>query len=89
MRFSAGIVNRHLVAMQVILFSWNPELYCLCFILSNLYPVSTQIMYGVLYTISPEIFSAKDHGTGNGLVFMATQIFGLIVSLFELLALSD
>ena len=37
-------------------------------------------MYGVLYAISPEIFPAKDRGTGNGLVFTATRIFGLIVS---------
>ena len=36
-------------------------------------------MYGVLYAISPEIFPAKDRGTGNGLVFTATRIFGLIV----------
>ena len=38
-----------------------------------------QIMYGVLYAISPEIFPAKDRGTGNGLVFTATRLFGLIV----------
>ena len=38
-------------------------------------------MYGVLYAISPEIFPAKDRGTGNGLVFTATRIFGLIVRL--------
>jgi hypothetical protein len=38
-------------------------------------------MYGVLYAVSPEIFPAKDRGTGNGLVFTATRIFGLIVSL--------
>ena len=36
-------------------------------------------MYGVLYAISPEIFPAKDRGTGNGLVFTAARIFGLIV----------
>jgi hypothetical protein len=37
-------------------------------------------MYGVLYAISPEIFPAKDRGTGNGLVAAATRVFGLIVS---------
>ena len=36
-------------------------------------------MYGVLYALSPEIFPAKDRGTGNGLVFTAARIFGLIV----------
>ena len=36
-------------------------------------------MYGVLYAISPEIFPAKDRGTGHGLVFTAARIFGLIV----------
>lgn len=41
-------------------------------------------MFGVLYAISPEIFPAKDRGTGNGLVFTATRIFGLIVSFFSL-----
>ncbi len=36
-------------------------------------------MYGVLYAISPEIFPAKDRGTGNGLVATATRVFGVIV----------
>ena len=40
-----------------------------------------QIMYGVLYAISPEIFPAKDRGTGNGLAAAATRVFGLVVSL--------
>jgi hypothetical protein len=39
-----------------------------------------QIMYGVLYAISPEIFPAKDRGTGNGLTAMATRLFGVLVS---------
>ena len=44
-----------------------------------------QIMYGVLYAISSEIFPAKDRGTGNGLVSTAMRVFGVIVSI----ALSD
>ena len=36
-------------------------------------------MYGVLYAISPEIFPAKDRGTGNGLVSTATRVFGVLV----------
>ena len=38
-------------------------------------------MYGVLYAISPELFPAKDRGTGNGLTATATRVFGIIVSL--------
>lgn len=36
-------------------------------------------MYGVLYAISPELFPAKDRGTGNGLTATATRVFGIIV----------
>ena len=43
-------------------------------------------MYGVLYAISPEIFPAKDRGTGNGLVFTAARIFGLIVRIENLMS---
>lgn len=38
-------------------------------------------MYGVLYAISPEVFPAKDRGTGNGLTATATRVFGIIVRL--------
>ena len=38
-----------------------------------------QIMYGVLYAISPELFPAKDRGTGNGLTATATRVFGILV----------
>lgn len=36
-------------------------------------------MYGVLYALSPEVFPAKDRGTGNGLTATATRVFGIIV----------
>ena len=36
-------------------------------------------MYGVLYAVSPELFPAKDRGTGNGLTATATRVFGIIV----------
>lgn len=36
-------------------------------------------MYGVLYAVSPEVFPAKDRGTGNGLTATATRVFGIIV----------
>ena len=40
---------------------------------------AAQIMYGVLYAISPEIFPAKDRGTGNGLTATATRLFAILV----------
>jgi len=50
------------------------------------YTFSSNILYGVLYAISPEIFPAKDRGTGNGLVFTASRIFGLIAPIIALYA---
>jgi len=43
-------------------------------------------MYGVLYAISPEIFPAKDRGTGNGLTAMATRLFGVLAPIIALYA---
>lgn len=40
-------------------------------------------MYGVLYAVSPEVFPAKDRGTGNGLTATATRVFGVMVRLSE------
>jgi len=39
-------------------------------------------MYSVLSAISPELFPAKDRGTGNGLVFTATNVFGVLVRFY-------
>jgi hypothetical protein len=39
-------------------------------------------MYGVLYAISPEIFPAKDRGTGNGLTSTAARVFGVMVRFY-------
>ncbi|KAF5385725.1 hypothetical protein D9757_005514 [Collybiopsis confluens] len=44
------------------------------------------IMYGVLYAISPEIFPAKDRGTGNGLVSSATRVFSIIAPIIAIYA---
>jgi hypothetical protein len=41
-----------------------------------------QIMYGVLYAISPEIFPAKDRGTGNGLTSTVARVFGVMVRFY-------
>ena len=36
-------------------------------------------MFGVLYAMSPEIFPAKDRGTGNGLTATAQRVFSVMV----------
>jgi hypothetical protein len=44
------------------------------------YTFTSNIMYGVLYALSPELFPTKDRGTGNALVATANRIFGIMVS---------
>jgi len=53
------------------------------------YAFFSNIMYGVLYAISPEVFPAKDRGTGNGLTATATRIFGIIAPIIALYANLD
>ncbi|KAF9235006.1 major facilitator superfamily domain-containing protein [Melanogaster broomeanus] len=50
------------------------------------YAFNSNIMYGVLYAISPEIFPAKDRGTGNGLTSTATRVFGVMAPVIALYA---
>lgn len=50
------------------------------------YSLFSNIMYGVLYAISPEIFPAKDRGTGSGLTSIATRIFGVLAPIIALYA---
>ncbi|KAL1739107.1 major facilitator superfamily domain-containing protein, partial [Schizophyllum fasciatum] len=50
------------------------------------YTFASNIMYGVLYAISPEIFPAKDRGTGNALVSTTTRVFGVIAPVIALFA---
>ncbi|KIK01641.1 hypothetical protein K443DRAFT_678188 [Laccaria amethystina LaAM-08-1] len=50
------------------------------------YILNSSIMYVVLHTISSEIFPAKDRGTGNGLVWTATRISGVIAPIIALYA---
>ena len=40
---------------------------------------TSNVMYGVLYAVSPELFPTKDRGTGNGLTATATRVFGIMV----------
>ncbi|KAH9924322.1 MFS general substrate transporter [Epithele typhae] len=54
------------------------------------YTFTSNVMYGVLYAVSPELFPTKDRGTGNAIVSAANRIFGIMVRLalpsFSLLA---
>ena len=44
------------------------------------YTFTSNVMYGVLYAVSPELFPTKDRGTGNTLVALSNRIFGIAVS---------
>ncbi|KAI0270602.1 MFS general substrate transporter [Gloeopeniophorella convolvens] len=50
------------------------------------YAFFSNIMYGVLYAVSPELFPAKDRGTGNGLTATATRVFGVLAPIIALYA---
>jgi hypothetical protein len=43
----------------------------------------SQMMFGILYAASPEVFPAKHRGTGNGLTATAARVFGVLVRLFS------
>ena len=45
------------------------------------YTFANNVMYGTLYALSPEIFPAKDRGTGNALVSAANRVFGIMVGI--------
>lgn len=50
------------------------------------YSFTSNIMYGVLYAISPELFPTKDRGTGNAIVATANRIFGIMAPIIALYA---
>ncbi|KAK0200487.1 MFS general substrate transporter [Desarmillaria ectypa] len=50
------------------------------------YNFSINMMWGVMYAISAEIFPAPHRGTGNGLVNVATAIFGVLAPVIALYA---
>jgi len=50
------------------------------------YSFTSNMMYGVLYAISPELFPTKDRGTGNGLTATANRIFGIMAPIIALYA---
>ena len=45
------------------------------------YTFTSNVMYGVLYAVSPELFPTKDRGTGNAIVASANRVFGIMVRL--------
>jgi len=50
------------------------------------YSFTSNIMYGVLYALSPELFPTKDRGTGNALVAVANRVFGIMAPIIALYA---
>ncbi|KAH7883309.1 MFS general substrate transporter [Phlebopus sp. FC_14] len=50
------------------------------------YSFTSNVMYGVLYALSPELFPTKDRGTGNALVATANRIFGVMSPIIALYA---
>ncbi|RDX53512.1 MFS general substrate transporter [Lentinus brumalis] len=50
------------------------------------YTFANNVMYGTLYALSPEIFPAKDRGTGNALVAAANRVFGVMAPIIALYA---
>ncbi|KAF9445454.1 MFS general substrate transporter [Macrolepiota fuliginosa MF-IS2] len=50
------------------------------------YSFTSNVMYGVLYTITPELFPTKDRGTGNALTATANRIFGIMAPIIALYA---
>ncbi|KAG8760498.1 hypothetical protein FRC14_002887 [Serendipita sp. 396] len=50
------------------------------------YSFTSNVMYGVLYAMTPEMFPTKDRGTGTGLAATANRIFGVMSPIVALYA---
>jgi len=50
------------------------------------YSFTSNIMYGVLYAITPELFPTKDRGTGNALTATGNRICGVMAPVIALYA---
>ncbi|KAF9458766.1 MFS general substrate transporter [Collybia nuda] len=50
------------------------------------YSFTSNVMYGVLYAITPELFPTKDRGTGNAMVAAANRVFGIMAPIIALYA---
>ncbi|TRM60728.1 major facilitator superfamily domain-containing protein [Schizophyllum amplum] len=51
-----------------------------------LYSFFSNMMYGVLYALSPELFPTKERGTGNALTAAANRVFGIMAPIIALYA---
>lgn len=50
------------------------------------YSFTSNIMYGVLYAMTPELFPTKHRGTGNSLTATANRVFGVMAPVIALFA---
>ncbi|RPD62611.1 MFS general substrate transporter [Lentinus tigrinus ALCF2SS1-7] len=50
------------------------------------YTFTSNVMYGVLYAVSPELFPTKSRGTGNAIVASANRVFGIMAPIIALYA---
>ena len=50
------------------------------------YSFTSNVMYGVLYAITPELFPTKDRGTGNAITAAANRVFGIMSPIVALYA---
>ncbi|KAG8775140.1 hypothetical protein FRC12_001654 [Ceratobasidium sp. 428] len=50
------------------------------------YGFTSNIMYGTLYGMTPELFPTKDRGTGNGIAATVNRIFGIMSPIIALYA---
>ncbi|KAF8074178.1 MFS general substrate transporter [Lyophyllum atratum] len=50
------------------------------------YSFTSNVMYGVLYALTPELFPTKDRGTGNAIVASANRVFGIMAPIIALYA---
>ncbi|KAI6117305.1 major facilitator superfamily domain-containing protein [Pisolithus croceorrhizus] len=48
------------------------------------YSYTSNVMYGVLYALSPEIFPTRTRGTGNAIVATANRVFGLMAPIIAM-----
>ncbi|KAF9480379.1 MFS general substrate transporter [Pholiota conissans] len=53
---------------------------------NSAYSFTSNVMYGVLYAITPELFPTKDRGTGNALTAAANRVFGVMAPIIALYA---
>ncbi|KAI0819257.1 MFS general substrate transporter [Trametes gibbosa] len=50
------------------------------------YSLANNVMWGVLFAVTPELFSAKDRGTGNAVVELGDRVFNLLAPVIALYA---